>query len=1506
MNILHFINSNIKLMKRLNYIVALMSVLLNIAPASAYEQETISNYTYDFNLGLGDGQTTLESGWAPPGWSHIVDSYKGSWETYTVDYTYSPVLGVDSTGAVIVSTQSLGSWYSSHEAKDLLVTPLVTGTVSIQVMKNTYDGSIQFYNVDETDGSYAAGTQITDTTMNGELSTRNDTFITVTLDAGTTPHHIGIRASGVIIDNFKAASATVVKKPQLKIRSVSPADDYSVDADANGDFTVTYDVAIANTGLVDLTEGYPGYSLSLIRPNDSIVAEVPITKALAQGATDTVKLSKTLNISKYPAGYSYEFSIRENIDSVVTKAGSVSPVEYKPQFKISELGASAYLNDSITLNFGMVKGKATKRYVIANDGAKALDITSVDVPDGYTVLPAAPFSVAPHQKDTLTVQQNDDFIGEKSGVIVLKMKELPDYHIFVSGSCVDSTKWFVNFEDNQIPKNIIAEGTNWTVSTYPQQLSLEGNKYCLYQDQYGELYDHFISPKLHVAAGDVLQFMAARGSSATTPVLNVYYSTDRHNWVLAKVINSSDTIPEADRFSSETTKGSGYYANYAFKTFTVSNIPEGDVYVAFAGTYFYLDNLYGFTPVAVNHDIMMSKFKVPATISVNAAAEFSASAHNATENDEKADAYTVQLVMGGESYNAEAVKIKAGGDATYTVTATPHKTGTFPAYFVFKTADGYVSTTDTVNVTVAPETTMASYQVGTPDMSSATRKGLLNMYDKKSQVVAVYKASDINLPAGTIIHGIALRGYNSKAIDGDVQLYFRSTDKTDMDTTTAKNEIADTASTFTRVYAGTYSFPIAGQGGGSSYNPTISKADEIFHVTFATPFVYDGGNLEIAANHESDSWSSILWESTTVTGQTAGRSNDHTLDSFEDWNLPVVYFNIERAPSVVSGTVTSKTTSQPVPGVEVKVVSGNVEYSDTTDVAGKYSLKIFQNNLKYNLTATRAGFTPVTLDTLSVAKDTTLNISLPDASGFYLISKNIPANGEVNSAFKATATALNTEAEPLSPAAYTATLYFDDKAVAEAKADTIAAGAKADYAFAFTPHEAGRYKAYVKFVYGDKVTVSDTTDVTVAEETASHVVRVNTPDGFTQHAPFYTYYKHGQIEIVYKASQLGLAPGTKINRISFHGYHTTSNQSDFSSDLTAYISNTTDETAKSSGTLFVDTASMTCIARDTTEATFSTSVGTDAVPEKVITLEIPGGFIYTGGNLRLALTNNSETGWLAVYYESDQSVDPNQTVYRYDDDETIETKTFTPNTEGQPVAYLDVETKGTVSGKIVNTAHEGIAGATVTLNNADVVYTGTTDAEGNYSIEVKKVDRSYDADVKAAGYVSSKKPAAVAFDDVTDVVFNDTLQKYIAVSGTVKGVHVAYQTGKGYYNETILLAGATVTITDASGKIYTATTADDGTYTVDSLLENGTYAFSFAADGYLSKDTTVTAERADFTVDATLWTQEATGIDAIHEKGRKANGNVYSLNGKLIGRDVNLNALPRGVYIVDGKKFVVK
>lgn len=1492
-------------MKRFNCIVALMSVLLNIAPASAYEQETISDYSYDFNLGLGDAQATLESGWAPPGWSHIVDAYEGSWETYTVDYTYVPSIGVGGSAAVSISSQSLGAWYSPYDANDLLVTPLVTGTVTLQVKLNEYDGTIRFFNVDQDGNSYVAGTQITDITMSDELTMSSDSFVTVTLDAGSTPHHIGIRGSSVIIDNFTAASATIEKKPQLKVRSVSPAEDHTVDADADGNFTVSYDVAIANTGLVDFTEGYPGYSLSLIRPNDSLIAEVPLTKTLAMGVADTVKVSKTLNISQFPAGYSYEFRIRENIDSVVTNAGSITPVEYKPQFKITEVGSSALLNDSISLDFGMVNGKASKRYVIANDGAKVLDITSIDVPDGYTVLPAAPFSVAPHSQDTLTVQQNDDFIGEKSGTIVLKMKDLPDYHILVSGSCVDSTKWFVNFEDNQIPKNVIAEGSNWEVSTYPQQLSLYGNQYCLYQNQYGDIRDHFISPKLHVATGDILQFMAARGNSAIKPELNVYYSTDRHNWVLVKTINTSDTIPEADRFSNETTRGSGYYDNYKFKTFTVSNIPEGDVYIAFAGTYFYLDNIYGFAPVAVSHDIMMSNFKVPEQMSVNAAADFSAMAHNATEYDEEASTYVAKLFIGSKSYDVETVTIKAGGDASYNVSVTPHKTGTFPAFFVIKAADGYEATTDTVNVTIAPEMAQASYQVGTPDESSASYNGLLNMYYKLSQVVAVYKASDINLPAGTAIHGLSLRGYNNEAIDGDVQFYLRSTDKTDMDASTADAEIADTAN-FTNVYSGTYSFPVAGEGGGSSYYPTMTKAGEVVHVTFAKPFIYDGGNLEIAVNHESDSWSSILWECTSIDGQAAGRSNDRNLSSFEGWKLPVVYFDIDRTPSTVSGTVTSKTTSQPISGVEVKFVSGNVEYADTTDVAGKYTIKVVQNNLKYNLIATKAGYTPARLDTLSLAKDTTINVGLLDASGFYLMGKDIPANGEVNSHFTATAEAMNTEAVDIDSLAYTATLYFGDEAVAQAKTSSVKAGSLADYTFTFTPHSAGQFKAYVKFVYGDKVTVSDTTVVTVAEETSIRTVRVNTPVSATQYAPFYTYYKHGQVEVLYKASQLGLTPGTKIRRIAFRGYHNAPTQTNYAPRLTAYISNTTDETVQSSGTIFADTASMTCIARDTTEASFGVSAGTADAPVEVVSLDIPGGFVYTGGNIRMVFTNDTEDGWLSVYYESDDKVDPNQTMYRCDDYGNIDTKTFTASTNGQPVAYLDVETDGIVSGKIVNTAHEGIAGATVTLKNADVEYSGATDSEGNYTIVVNKVDRRYDADVEAVGYVASKKPAAIEFVGASEVVFNDTLQKYISVSGTVQGVYVAYQTSKGYYNDSTLLAGAIVTITDASGNTYTTKTRDDGTYTVDSLLENSTYDFSFAADGYLSKDTTVCVEMADLTMDVTLWTQEATGISGIYEDDRKATGNVYNLNGELIGRDLDLKSLPRGIYIVDGKKIVVK
>jgi hypothetical protein len=51
---------------------------------------------------------------------------------------------------------------------------------------------------------------------------------------------------------------------------------------------------------------------------------------------------------------------------------------------------------------------------------------------------------------------------------------------------------------------------------------------------------------------------------------------------------------------------------------------------------------------------------------------------------------------------------------------------------------------------------------------------------------------------------------------------------------------------------------------------------------------------------------------------------------------------------------------------------------------------------------------------------------------------------------------------------------------------------------------------------------------------------------------------------------------------------------------------------------------------------------------------------------------------------------------------------------------------------------------------------------------------------------------------------------------------------------------------------------------------------------------------------------ETTSISDISANDRSALGGVYNINGLLIGKDVDVKKLPKGVYIVDGKKVTVK
>ena len=75
----------------------------------------------------------------------------------------------------------------------------------------------------------------------------------------------------------------------------------------------------------------------------------------------------------------------------------------------------------------------------------------------------------------------------------------------------------------------------------------------------------------------------------------------------------------------------------------------------------------------------------------------------------------------------------------------------------------------------------------------------------------------------------------------------------------------------------------------------------------------------------------------------------------------------------------------------------------------------------------------------------------------------------------------------------------------------------------------------------------------------------------------------------------------------------------------------------------------------------------------------------------------------------------------------------------------------------------------------------------------------------------------------------------------------------------------------------------------------GEYTVTSVADGVESAESNV----VDYSV-------AALGITSVETGKAQVKAGVYSINGQAINNDGNVNGLKKGVYIVNGKKYVVK
>lgn len=1318
-------------MRKIYSLLAMMVLALGI-PAVA--QGPVQNYVEDF-----DALDTSDHEFAPKGWGHIVDYYSDWYEEFYVEYTNPQTGGQDGGAYLSIGSQQLGSGWDTETVDDLLVTPAVSGNVSLYVKLEKMGGSIKFYTCTKQGNSFTKGAEYSVTLP--ELSETAWTLVTLpSVPEGT---YLGIRGENVGIDKFSADNATIVLKRELTIENAALVSPSSVDADESGNATITFTVKIANTGEVNFKPGDENYSVSIVNysQDNAVVGTQAIDFPLAAGESSEVfEVSATVPVTEE----AYDrYDVMENIGGTTKFGAWVTLYPNKPDFFLSFKDEAEVLEPGTEVQFGLSQTDVTKGFRLRNNsGGAPATITEITLPEGFAykitdeggaekTLPAV---IPAHDELELTVTMLSEVPGSKSGDMVIKAEGYKDFVFPVSGQIVDPSKLYVNFEDNKFPVGTYVEGSSWSISNFPSEAGLEDNRYCAENGLSSDEMDKLILPKVHVAAGETMVFSAARRSNSS--VVNVYYSSDRSDWHLVRSLSTNSEAAEEDLLP-DTKVGTASYDSYAFKQYTIDNIPEGDWYIAFESGYARVDDIMGYTLLEMPQADLIVGSKFPETATVNYDYTVALNVQNIGNPIEEGQ-LTAKFYL--ENNVAKEVPVPAmatGESAAVDVVYTPREAGQFN---IKVTIEGLDCTFSVENqITVAQETPVAAVQVGTSTTDSQNVPLSLNY--KKSETETIYTKDLIDLPAGTMIHKIVFRGYNAKEVlTTHVSAWIENTTDGVFDGA-PETTYSVPVDGMTQIYDGDYTFELKGES---------DNLVDMLVFELAKPFEYTGENLRVVVRSSADSYKMIYFDADNNVGDASiMRRTDDGVLAEQSWSLqsamPVMTLQVEKELTILSGKVVSSKDQSAIEGAQVKLVSGNVEYSGVTDGEGEYSIGVYQDTKEYIVIAEKEGYFRYEGKVSFPEGSTTKNISMDVATGFRLVSANVPATAMVNHAY--TATVVIENGVEKAPGSYTAELYVGGEVVASDNEATLATSKNHTFTFSYTPHADGTHPAYVKLTSDYGTTQTDEVQLVIAKESAESIVQVGTPVEVTNEAgPIETFRRFSRGEMIYTKDLIGLAEGSKIISLQFKGYLTPRAAAD-NVTLRVWIANESGLELKGS---YV--AGMTQIY----DGIFDTSQdpGTEEEPVALINITIPDGFVYTGENIRIvAEAEGATTGdWLYSYFEATDVMGYAQ---RKSSDRVSGIDGLEEDAEwtatALPVVYLGIVPSRSVSGVVTDSeTNLPVEGAAVTLRSGEVEYYAVTDVDGSYSVDVIQYSLDYEMTVEAEGYKPAVEAVSFADGDVAD------------------------------------------------------------------------------------------------------------------------------------------------------------
>ena len=1315
----------------MNRIYSLLTVMVLALTLPGARAEVVTNYSFDFS-----GLSTTEHDFAPSGWGHIVDSYFSTedYEKYYVSYTQQTSGGVDDSPCLYVGSQNVGSGWDTQEVNDMLVTPQVSGTVTLSVKKQVTTGSVKFYACTSSGSSFVKGDEITASYPDGvtELSTTDYTVLTITL---TEPTHIGIRGNYVYVDNFTASQADVVQKREATLSSIKVTPSSKAVADADGNVTITVSGTLTNSGDVTLNPGDADYSVAVYDNSSSTAyTAVPVSVALAPGESTSVSASAVIPVTEK---YRHRFDLKENVSGTSAYGGWIDVYPHTAQFKFGLGSAGNTIESGAFIDFGLTQNSDVEQnlYIVNSEGGADLNVSNVSVPAGFNIsikldetdavaTSEFPFVVPALKRAILTVTMDHDVVGARFGDIVISAEGFEDAVFAVSGSVLDPTKFYETFESGNVPAGSLVEynGSSkaWKVGTH---------SYAKTKALANGLIDpesKFILPKMTFTEDDILAFDAAARSSNST--LNVYISADRKNFTLLKSLSYS-AEDARNKLSNDRYSTSSYNDSYKFTSFFLS-VPVGDWYVAFGAGYSWIDNVVGGTVLPLpENETVLHGVTIPTEATCNHTYSISGKFFNLTAQNFAAGEYEARFYLSDGLEATAPIPATAASEASsFTLNVTPHYAGTFLARLdIVKVADGTIVNFQKETQVVAGEVASGDQQVGTPTGVAGTAPVVGNYKNSNSETV--YKASDINLAAGTAIHGLFYKGYNTSA-DWPIHLsvYMQNT----TDETPNTTEMSD-VSGMTLVYDGDYTI---------KKEVSSSELAKMIDLSFAEDFIYTGGNVRIVCVSRSDIYKWVNFEhAKNVSTQTYRQQWDgSTPGTWSSATMPVVNFYIDKEPTTMSGVVTDGT--NPVEGVKVKVQDGAVYYQGTTDAEGKYSFVVYQDQRNYAFTATKTGYFNYADSVSFTGKSIVKNVVMQDATGFNIVSTDVPATGEVNSPITVTAQVLNGVEK--AAGAYTAELYAGNQLVATAETPALADNSPADFTFTFTPHAAGDVAAYVKFTCGDFVAQSEPATIAVAEEVTSSFKQVGDHNGYDRPGPANIYFNRSKTELIYRKADIGLAPGTPIKTVKFKGY-VSSTRATETYTYNAWVSNEAADATFNNG----NTEGMTQIMNNRVE-TYTELKGSKDDPVDILTIDFPEGFTYDGGDLRFYFTCEGTRFNSGVYFEISSIT--GQAKQGSSDSKAMDEIELSTNIK-LPVLYIGVDPTKTVSGNVSNALGFPVSGAQVTLKNGDVEYYGTADEQGNYSVNVIKYDYTYELIATAAMYTPATESVSFVNGNVSkDVV----------------------------------------------------------------------------------------------------------------------------------------------------------